>query len=60
MLNSKQLLGREQMKLIIAGSSTTCEEFVAKTGCYPTVGGSTCAGKDGKTYSATSSSGSCG
>lgn len=57
-------LNRSEMKNILAGGGdtepTTCEEFHEETGCYPTVGGHTCTGKDGNTYSAASSTGSCG
>ena len=56
-------LSRDEMKNIMAGykDPMTCEEFHSETGCYPTFSSpSTCEGRDGNTYTYSTSSGSCG
>lgn len=60
-INRNSVLTRNEMKRILAGSSSTCCEFYEQTGCYPTFAdpNSTCRGTDGRLYSAATSSGSC-
>jgi|AntDeeMinimDraft_5_1070356.scaffolds.fasta_scaffold06087_2 ferritin-like protein len=66
-MNFAKTLSRNEMKNVMAGEylaedpgdPVTCEKFHEISGCYPAAGGNSCEGKDGNTYAAATSTGSC-
>lgn len=60
-IKREDILSRNEMRGVLAGSGMTCCEFLEQTGCYPSQDpNDRCRGNNGRMYNAASSSGSCG